>query len=323
MRSRLSRSLRRCAAVLASLAALGAFAQAPYPSAPLRFVVPYASGGSTDIIARTLADPMAAKLGQPVVVVNQAGAGGGVGSAAVARAAPDGLTLILATNGSHAINPSLYAKLNYDPVKDFAPVTMVASVPLLLVVPASSDFRTMRDIVDKRRAISFGSAGIGSTGHLAGEMLKLEGRLDANHIAYKSDGPNVVDLMAARIDYSFVNMPAATNYVRAGSLRPLAVTTAQRSAALPDVPTVIEAGFPKLQVDPWYGVFVPAGTPAEAIAKLNAVINGALQEPSVQKRLEGLGATLLGTTPDAFAKALAADIAKYAVVVKASGAKAE
>jgi tripartite-type tricarboxylate transporter receptor subunit TctC len=294
-----------------------------FPSGPLKFLVPYAAGGSTDIIARTLADPMAAKLGQQVVVVNQPGAGGGVGSAAVARAPADGLTLLLATNGSHAINPSLYPSLAYDPVKDFQAVSMVASVPLLLVVPSASDIKAMRDLVEKKRPMSFGSAGVGSSGHLTGEMLKLEGHLDANHIAYRGDGPNVLDLIGGRIHFSFVNMPAATNHVKSGMLRPLAVTTAQRSAQLPGVPTVSEAGYPRLQVDPWYGVFVAAATPHEVVARLNQVINASLQEPGVRKRLEDLGATTLGTTPDAFAKALAADIAKFAVVVKASGAKPE
>lgn len=295
----------------------------PFPSGPIKFVVPYATGGSTDIIARTLADPIAAKLGQQVVVLNQPGAGGGVGSAAVARAPADGLTLLLATNGSHAINPSLYPSLAYDPVKDFQAVTMVASVPLLLVVPSVSDIKSMRDLVEKKRPMSFGSAGVGSSGHLTGEMLKLEGNLDANHIAYRGDGPNVLDLIGGRLHFSFVNMPAATNHVKSGMLRPLAVTTAQRSAQLPSVPTVAEAGYPRLQVDPWYGVFVAAATPPDIVARLSQVINSSLQEPGIRKRLEDLGATPLGTTPEAFSKALAADIAKFAVVVKASGAKPE
>jgi tripartite-type tricarboxylate transporter receptor subunit TctC len=294
-----------------------------YPAGSIKFVVPYAAGGSTDIIARTLGEYMAGKFGHPVIVINQPGAGGGVGSAAVAKSPPDGLTLLMATNGSQAINTSLYAKLAYDPVKDFQPVSLVASVPLLLVVPAKSEVKTMRQLVERKGALNFGSAGVGSSGHLAGELLKLEGKLDATHIAYKGDGPGVVDLIAGHLDFAFVNMPAAVNHVRAGSLRALAVTTTQRSSALPDVPTVQEAGYPNLQVDPWYGVYVPAGTSAEIVAKLNQVINAALQDAAVRNRLEALGATARGTTPDAFARILAEDTAKFAVVVKASGAKAE
>lgn len=317
--------VRLLAGLLTVAAALlpGAARSQGYPAGPIKFVVPYAAGGSTDIIARTLGEYMAGKFGHPVVVVNQPGAGGGVGSAAVAKSPPDGLTLLMATNGSQAINASLYSKLAYDPVKDFHPVSLVASVPLLLVVPSKSEVRTMRQLVERKGTLNFGSAGVGSSGHLAGELLKLEGKLDATHIAYKGDGPGVVDLIAGHLDFAFVNMPAAVNHVRAGSLRALAVTTAQRSSALSDVPTVQEAGYPGLQVDPWYGVYVPAGTSPEIVAKLNQVINAALQDAAVRKRLEGLGATPRGTTPDAFARILAEDTAKFAAVVKASGAKAE
>jgi len=283
-------------------------------------VVPYAPGGSTDILARTLGDFMSQRFGQAVVVMNQPGGGGAIGTTVVARSPADGYTLLMATNGTHAINPSLMPKLTYDAVKDFQPVSLVASVPLLLVVPAKSDVKTIQQLVDaKGRKLNFGSAGIGSSGHLAGEMLKLEGKLDAQHIAYKGDAPAVVDLMAGQIDYVFANM----NHVRAGTLRALAVTTAQRSAELPDVPTVQEAGFPRLLVDPWYGVFVPAGTPPDVVAKLTDTINAALQDGAVRKRLEGLGATPQGTTPAKFAEIIRGDIAKFATIVKASGAKVE
>lgn len=297
-----------------------------YPGNPIKFVVPYAAGGSTDILARTLAEFLSKRFGQPVVVVNQPGGGGAIGTAAVANAPADGYTLLMATNGTHAINPSLFAKLPYDAVKDFQPVSLVASVPLLLVVPAKSEVKSIRDMVDPRSrkaSVNFGSAGVGSSGHLAGEMLKIEGKLDAAHIAYKGDAPAVIDLMAGTLDYLFANMPAAVNQVRAGTLRALAVTTAQRSPELPDVPTVREAGYPRLQVDPWYGVFVRAGTSAEIVANLNEGINAALQDPAVRKRLANLGATPHGTTPQEFAQIVKTDIAKFATVVKASGAKAD
>jgi tripartite-type tricarboxylate transporter receptor subunit TctC len=298
-----------------------------FPNAPIKFVVPYAPGGSTDILARAIAENLSKRFGQPVVVVNQPGAGGAIGTLAVARSAPDGYTMLMATNGTHAINPSLYTKLSYDAVKDFEPVSLVASVPLLLAVPAKSEVKTLKNLIeryqDRKAPLNFGSAGVGASGHLVGEMLKIEGKLDASHIAYKGDGPAVVDLMGGRIDYLFANMPAAINQVRAGSLRALALTSAHRSPELPDVPTVVEAGYPRLQVDPWYGVLVPARTSREIVARLNEAINSALQDPGVRKRFEGLGATPQGTTPDKFAQVIASDTAKFAEVIKISGARVD
>jgi tripartite-type tricarboxylate transporter receptor subunit TctC len=324
-----ARKFLRCMAV-ALAAAMGIVpattAAQSYPGNSIKFVVPYAAGGSTDILARTLGEFLSKRFGQPVVIVNQAGGGGAIGTAAVANAPADGYTLLMATNGTHAINPSLFTKLPYDAVKDFQPVSLVASVPLLLVVPAKSEVKSIRDMIEARNrkaAVNFGSAGVGSSGHLAGEMLKMEGKLDAAHIAYKGDGPAVIDLMAGTLDYLFANMPAAVNQVRAGTLRAIAVTTAQRSPELPDVPTVEEAGYPRLQVDPWYGVFVRAGTRPEIVATLNEGINAALKDPAVRQRLASLGATPHGTTPTEFAQIVKADIAKFAPVVKASGAKAD
>jgi tripartite-type tricarboxylate transporter receptor subunit TctC len=326
--NRASKFLHRIALALVAAAGIvpaAAWAQA-YPHSPIKFVVPYAAGGSTDILARTVGEFLSKRLGQPVVIVNQPGGGGAIGTAGVLNAPADGYTLLMATNGTHAINPSLFTKLPYDAVKDFQPVSLVASVPLLLVVPAKSEVKSIREMVEARNrkaAINFGSAGVGSSGHLAGEMLKMEGQLDAAHIAYKGDGPAVIDLMAGTLDYLFANMPAAVNQVRAGTLRALAVTTAQRSSELPDVPTVLEAGYPRLQVDPWYGVFVRAGTNPEIVAMLNQGINAALQDPAVRKRLASLGATPQGTTPQEFAQIVKTDIAKFAPVVKASGARAD
>lgn len=302
-----------------------ALAQA-FPSAPMKIVVPYAPGGSTDILARTIAENLSKRFGQPVVVVNQPGAGGSVGTAAVARSPADGYTMVMATNGTHAINPTLYTKLPYDAVKDFKPVSLIASVPLLLVVPAKSEVKTVKALMERGaggKPLNFGSAGVGSSGHLAGEMLKIEGKLDAQHIAYKGDGPAVVDLIGGNVDYLFANMPAAVNQAKAGTVRPLAVTSAQRSQELPDVPTVAEAGYPRLQVDPWYGVLVPSGTSTKVVNTLSEAINAALKDPAVRKRFEGLGATPQGTTPEKFAQVIAADTAKFATAIKISGAKAD
>jgi tripartite-type tricarboxylate transporter receptor subunit TctC len=302
-----------------------AFAQA-YPRGPIKLVVPYAPGGSTDLLARTLGEYVGKRLGQPVVVVNQPGAGGSLGTAAVARSAPDGLTLLMATNGTHAINPTLYAKLPYDAVKDFEPVSLVAVVPLLLAVPASSEIRTVKQFVERAagaKRLSFGSAGVGSSGHLAGEMLSTEGNLQAVHIPYRGDGPAVVDLISGNIDFLFANMPAVVNHVRAGTVRAVAVTSAHRSPELPDVPTVAEAGYPRLQVDPWYGIFAPAGTPRAIVATLNEAIAAGLADAPTRKRFESVGATPQGAAPDKFAQLIASDTARFAAVIKASGARAE
>ena len=302
-------------------------AAAAYPDHPLRLVVPYAPGGSTDVLARIIAERLGQKLGQTVVVVNQPGGGGAIGSTAVARSAPDGYTLLMATNGTHAINPSLYSSLSYDPVKDFEPISLVATVPLLLVVPPSSPAHSLQDLIGLARqssgGLNFGSAGVGSSGHLAAEMLKIEGKMEGAHVPYKGDGPAVVDLMAGRVEFVFANMPAAVNQVRAKALRPLAVSTAQRSPELPDVPTVAEAGHPRLQVNPWYGVLAPAGTDPQIVSRLSQAIAEVLNEGEARKRIEGLGAAVVGTTPQAFAQTIQDDTAKFAEVIRISGATAQ
>jgi tripartite-type tricarboxylate transporter receptor subunit TctC len=297
-----------------------------YPDHPIRFIVPYAAGGSTDVLARILSEAMGQALGQSVVVYNQPGGGGAIGTTAVARSPSDGYTWLMGTNGTHAINTTLYASLSYDAVKDFQPVSLVATVPLVLVVPASSPARSLQDLLalarERKAGLNFGSAGVGSSGHLAGEMLKIEGKIAGSHIPYKGDGPALVDLMGGRVDFSFANMPAAVNHIRQGSLRALAVTTAQRSPELPDVPTVAEAGYPSLQVDPWYGVFVPAGTDAALVKQLSDTFAKVLKQPAVTRRIMGLGATPAGTTPEHFASVIQDDTEKFAKVIKISGAQA-
>lgn len=296
-----------------------------WPSRSLTIVVPYSPGGSTDILARTIAEHLAGQFKQPVVVTNQPGAGGSIGTAAVARSAADGYTMVMATNGTHAINPSLYASLPYDAVKDFAPVSLVASVPLLLSVPASSTVKTLKDLVerygDKKASLNFGSAGVGSSGHLAGEMLKMEAKLDATHVPYKGDAPAVVDLIGGQTDYLFANMPAAVAQAKGGAIRPLAVTTKERSPELPDVQTVQELGYPSLQVDPWYGILVPSGTDSAIVNKLSTAIQTAVKDPKVREKMTGLGATPIGTTPEQFKQTIEDDTQKFARVIKASGAR--
>jgi len=318
-------------AAVAAMAGLGGpagQAHAAFPEKPIRVIVPYVGGGSTDLLARLLGDKMGEKLGQPVVVHNQPGGGGAIGTAAVARAEPDGYTLVMATNGTHSINPSLYASLPYDAVKDFAPVSLVAAVPLVLVVPAQSPVRQMSELQAygqsrPGRSLNYGSAGVGSSGHLASEMLKSTLGFEGAHVPYKGDGQALVDLIAGRLDFSFANMPATMSHVRAGTLRPLAVSTGQRSGMLPDVPTVAQVGFPMLEVNPWYGFLAPAGTPPGVIRTLNEAVAAALADPAVRERMEQVGAQPLGTSPEDFARIIAEDTAKFAKVIEASGAKAE
>lgn len=269
-----------------------------WPSRSLTIVVPYSPGGSTDILARTIAEHLAGQFKQPVVVTNQPGAGGSIGTAAVARSAADGYTMVMATNGTHAINPSLYASLPYDAVKDL-----------------------VERYGDKKAPLNFGSAGVGSSGHLAGEMLKMEAKLDATHVPYKGDAPAVVDLIGGQTDYLFANMPAAVAQAKGGAIRPLAVTTKERSPELPDVQTVQELGYPSLQVDPWYGILVPSGTDSAIVNKLSTAIQTAVKDPKVREKMTGLGATPIGTTPEQFKQTIEDDTQKFARVIKASGAR--
>jgi tripartite-type tricarboxylate transporter receptor subunit TctC len=308
-------------ALLVALAVpAGAVAQERFPNRPVRIIVPYAPGGTTDILARLLAERTAGPFGQPVVVENRPGAGGVIGSEAVARSPPDGHLLLMATNGSHAINPAILRNLPYDPVRDFAPVSLLAAVPLVLVVPLTVSANSVAELVAHLRSaagpFNYGSAGTGASGHLAGEMFKRMSGVTMEHVPYRGDAAAMPDLISGRLVLSFVNLPAAIGAIREGTLRALAVTSSTRSAALPNVPTVREAGLPEFQVDPWYGLMAPAGTPAQAIARLHEVFSAALAEPMVQERLAGLGAQVLAGSPPEFAAALAGDIARYGAVAR-------
>lgn len=314
---------RRGALALVALAASApARGQDAFPTRPVRIVVPYAPGGTTDILARLLAERIAPELGQPAVVENRPGGGAVIGSEAVARAAPDGHTLLMATNGSHAINVGILPAMPYDPVRDFAPVIMVASVPLVLVVPAAVPATTVQELVRHLRSqagqASFGSAGNGASGHLAGEMFKHATGLDLVHVPYRGDGPALTDLIAGRLSMSFANLPAAIGHVRAGTLRALAVTTAGRSAALSEVPTMAEAGIRDFEVNPWYGLMAPAGTSPARIERLHGLVAAALAQAEVRSQLARLGAEPIGGTPAAFAEAIRADIARYVQAARAA-----
>ena len=305
------------------LGGTSALAQA-YPTKPVTIIVPFAAGGTTDILARIIGQALTAELGQSVVVDNRAGAGGNIGGQAAAKAAPDGHTLFMGTVGTHAINASLYKKMPFDPVKDFAPLTRVANVPNLLVANPAQPYKSVKDLIAYAKAnpgkVNFGSSGNGSSIHLSGELFKSLAKVDMQHVPYKGSAPAVTDLLGNQIDIMFDNMPSAIQHVRSGKLVPLAVTTAKRSPELPNVPTIAEAGVPGYEATSWFGMFAPAGTPAPVLAKLNAAIVKVLAQPDVKKKINEQGAEVYSETPEQFAAFIQAESVKWGKVVKESGA---
>jgi tripartite-type tricarboxylate transporter receptor subunit TctC len=311
---------------LLALTPLAAQAQA-FPTKAITIIVPFSAGGTTDILARVLGQFISKDFGQPVIIDNRAGAGGNIGTQLVARAAPDGHTILMGTVGTHAINQSLYPKLAFDPIKDFAPLTRVALVPNLLVANPAQPFKTVKELTAYAKAnpgkVTFGSSGSGTSIHLSGELFKQMAGVDIQHVAYKGSAPAVNDLLGNHIAIMFDNMPSAISHVKAGKLRPLAVTTAQRSPALPDVPTIAEAGVSGYEATSWFGLLAPAKTPAPVVAKLNASILKALADPDVKKKLLEQGAEPAGETPTQFAAFIASETVKWGKIVKQSGATAQ
>ena len=332
MRSTLRRLATFTAALLLYIPLLAitplVYAQAgSYPTKPIRLVVPFPPGGATDILARAIGQRFSEVLGQPVIVDNRPGAGGNIGSELVAKAAPDGYTLLMGTVGTHAINPSLYAKMPYDHVKDFAPVILVAGVPNVLVVHPSVPARTVGEFIAYAKAnpgkLNFASSGSGTSIHLAGELFKVMAGVQMTHIPYKGSAPAIQDLLGGQVQLMFDNLPSALPQIKAGKLRALAVTSANRTPALPDVPTVAEAGLAGFEASSWFGVLAPAGTPPATIARLNAEGVKWLATPEAKERMHNLGANAAGGTPEDFAAHIRAETVKWARVVKDSGAKAE
>ena len=322
---RFALSAAACTALAgAGLLGSGAAMAQAYPSKPVTIVVPFAAGGTTDILARIIGQALTAELGQSVVVDNRAGAGGNIGGQAAAKAAPDGHTLFMGTVGTHAINASLYKKMPFDPVKDFAPLTRVANVPNLLVANPAQPYKSVKDLIAYAKAnpgkVNFGSSGNGSSIHLSGELFKSLAKVDMVHVPYKGSAPAVTDLLGNQIDIMFDNMPSAIQHVRSGKLAPLAVTTAKRSPELPNVPTIAEAGVPGYEATSWFGMFAPAGTPAPVLAKLNAAIVKLLAQPDVKKKINEQGAEVYSETPEQFAAFIQAESVKWGKVVKESGA---
>jgi tripartite-type tricarboxylate transporter receptor subunit TctC len=298
-----------------------------YPTKPIRFIVPFAPGGSTDTLARTLGQKLTDALGQQVVIDNRAGGNGNIGMGIVAHAAADGHTLLLGYIANLGIGPSLFANLPFDPVRDYAPITQLAVSPNIFVAHPSVPAKTFKEFIAYAKAnprkINFASAAVASLGHLAGELLNTAAGIEMQHVPYKGSGQAVIDLLAGQVQVMFSGMSSVMPHIKGGKLRPLAVTGAQRSPAAPEVPTIAESGFPGFEAAAWYGVLAPAGTPKAVIVRLHDEIVRALKMPDVKERLENVGFELVGGTPDEFGAYIQSEIKKWAKVVKASGVKAE
>jgi tripartite-type tricarboxylate transporter receptor subunit TctC len=297
-----------------------------YPSKPLRIVVPFPPGAGTDMLARTIAAKLSDSMGQPVVVDNKPGAGATIGTDVVAKAAPDGYTLLLSTT-SHAINPSVFSKLPYDTLRDFVTVTQVATVPTVLVVHPSVPANNIKELVAYAKAnpgkLNMGSASSGTVFHLAGEYLKSMAGIDMVHVPFKGGGPAMTALLGGQVNVLFETTLTVQPQVKAGKLRALAVGSAKRAASMPEVPTVAESGFPGFSAENWYGVYAPAGTPREIVMKLNTEIVKALNLPDVKERFASQGAELIGNTPEQHAAFLKMEMDKWEKIAKLSNAKAD
>jgi tripartite-type tricarboxylate transporter receptor subunit TctC len=328
------RTLLAAPLIVGALAAAPAFAET-YPAKPIRFIVPYPPGGPLDAVARLLADKMKDGLGQAVVVENKPGAGGNIGADAAAKSAPDGYTIVMGAVATHAINPTLFPKMPYDPVKDFAPVSLVASVPNVLVLNQEAASKlgiaSVKDLIAFAKAnpgkLNYASGGNGSAGHLAGELFKMMTKASMVHIPYNGAAPAQMGLLAGQTDLMFDNLASASSNIRNGKLKALAVTTTKRAAALPDLPTMAEAGSDKglsgFDINTWFGIMAPAKTPPAVIARLNDEVEKALRAPDVKERMSRIGAEPSPTTPEQFAALIQKDLKKYAAIVKASGAKVD
>ena len=315
------------AATLVLPAPAWAQTDAAWPSKPIKWVVPFPPGGAMDVIARTLGEKAARELGQAVVVENRPGAGGNIGADYVAKQPADGYTIMITSIGM-ATNRALYPKLTYDPVRDFAPISLLAVVPNVLVVnAANTSDRSVKDVVARAGKepgkLTYASAGNGTSIHLAGEVFASMAGVQMTHIPYKGSGPAVTDMLGGQVDLMFDSITSARPHIQSGKLRALAVTTARRSPALPDVPTVAEAGVPGYEVSPWFAVFASTGTPPEVIARLNKVLNDAMKQPETLRKLESVGAEPIGSTPQELATHLNRELERWGKLIQQRDIRAD
>ena len=298
-----------------------------YPSKPVRLLVPFAPGGTTDVLARLVAQKLTDSLGQQVVIENKPGAGGNIGTELAVKSPADGYTLVMSFDGTMAINPNTYAKMPFDPQKDLVAVANVAQVPLLIVVHPGVAAKTIAEFVALARAspgrINYSSAGHGSTGHLTGELLRSRAAIEIVHVSYKGGGQAVQDLLGGQIQMLVTALPTVEGHLKGGKLRALAFTSSRRVPGAPEVPTLAESGYPGLEVLSWYGILAPAGTSAEIVGRLNGEINRVLQAPGMRERLTALGAEPTGGTPEQFAQTIRSDTARWAKVVSTAGIRIE
>lgn len=317
--------LKTCAVATLAFASTATWAQQDYPSKTITIVAPYAAGGSIDAVARLIGKHLGERLNETVIVKNLPGAGGTVGTGNVARSAPDGYTLILASNGPNAVGPSLYPHISYDGKKDFAPITMLALQPMFFAVPANSPLQSIQDLVElgKKERVNYGSAGIGSLAHLTGELFKGQADIDLQHVPYKGTAPVTVALLASEIPLAVVSALDVIPHIKSGTIRALATSTRTRSDALPDVPTVAESGFPDFHTDVWYGLMAPAGTPDAIVKRLSQEVTAILASPETQESFAKMHITPTPTSPEEFQKVLFNDIDTYARIIKDAGISAQ
>jgi tripartite-type tricarboxylate transporter receptor subunit TctC len=315
------------ATALLALAPQAGFGAEPFPGKQVRFVVPYPPGGPLDTVARLLGQKVSASIGHPVLIENVPGAGGNIGAGVVARAAPDGYTILMGAVATHAINPTLYSTIPYNAQKDFIAVTQLATTPNVLVVNNAVEANSVAEFIklakSKPGKLNFGSGSTGSAGHLAGELFKTMAGVDMAHIPYKGAAAAMQDLVAGRVDLMFDNLASSLSQVKGGRVRALAVTTAKRTKLAPELPTIAESGLAGFDISTWFGIFVPAGTPRPVVDRLHAEFTRALAAPDVREKILALGAEPVGSTPEQFAAYVKAEAAKYAKLVRTSGAKVD
>ena len=313
-------------AIFASAIPLGVVAQT-YPTKTIKVFVPFPPGGGTDIIAREIANKLTATNGWSIIIDNKPGSGGNLGVDAAAKSAPDGYTLALGQSSNLAINPSLYSKLPYDPVKDLAAVSLVASAPLVMVVQADSPYKTLADVINASKAkpgsLNFASAGNGTVAHLASELLQKTANIKLTHVPYKGAAQATTDLLGGQVQLYMSSVPTLLGHIKTGKMRALFVTSLNRTDDLPNVPTVAESGFKGFEAVTWFGFVAPAGVPKDVVTRLNVEINKALQSADVKKKLGDQGADVLGGSPEQFAALIKSDIARWAPIIKESGARVD